>query len=87
MMRTRLCENCTKVYSGQCSCPACGHIPRTERKDYAPPEPCDPWRVRLDFPEASLDMTVTHEGQRKLVHRIIRLFGSGSTYTDGDAHE
>ena len=72
-----LCRSCSTVYSGRVSCPGCGHIPRTERLDYDPPEPCDPWRARLDFDGASLDITVRHAGERRLVHEMVRRFGGG----------
>lgn len=76
-MSVRICMGCSTVYSGQVSCPDCGNTPHTERTDCQPPEPCEPWRARLDFDGASVDMTVRHAGQRHLIHKIIRRFGGG----------
>lgn len=75
--RVRLCGRCKEVYSGTVSCPYCDHIPRTDRASYCPPAPCEPWQADLSFDEASLSMTVEHEGQRRLIHEIIRIFGGG----------
>lgn len=76
-MRTRLCENCTEVYRGRVSCPECDHIPRTDRADYDPPDPCRPWRAELSFDDAHVSMTVSNADQRRFIHELIRLKGGG----------
>lgn len=72
-----ICNRCLTVYGSTVSCPECRHVPRTERMGYEPPAPCEPWRVKLEFAGAQLEMTISHEGERKFVHRVIRHFGGG----------